>query len=655
MLSCPCQHLPLYQQHRHRNRHGNFTAAVHQHQNSENPLTTTSAGDHDSVLRTHNSISTSLLQQHLKLPNQLQNNTLPHLEAIPAEEKVKFLEMSLITKKRLPRFPGAVSLQFTTENDIASPLKTLFRDENDSQKVDDLDEEMVMRALKIRRKVTAEIFKQAMAKGKFGITYSTNLTDRLGEFIDYVMIEAAALKKIPEFEVSSFNVRARTVIDDLKVVPLIRWLKHNHLSYNKIAKLICMSRGNLGSIRRVAEWLKSIHVKGDFVGAVLVKAGENILERSQEELEAIVEYLESNGVRRDWMGYVMSRCPQLLSCTMKEVKIRVAFFLDMGLNEKDFGTMIFEYPRVLGYFTLEEMNQKVNYLKEFGLSDEEVGRLLAFKPQLMSCSIEERWKPLIQYFYYLGISRDGIRRMLFIKPMVFCVDLEKTIVPKVRFFQDIGIHDGAIGNMLAKFPPLLTYSLYKKIRPVVIFLMTKAGVAEKDIGKVIALAPELLGCSIVHKLEVNVKYFLSLGIRLQQLGQMIADFPMLLRYNTELLRPKYLYLRRNMIRPLQDLIDFPRYLSYSLEERIIPRHKVLVENQVNLKLRYMLACTDEEFGQKVESAVERRQRYKATLVRGAPISSPLADDFEQDNTSFSLLATNTDPSDALGSEDFESL
>jgi mTERF domain-containing protein len=58
--------------------------------------------------------------------------------------------------------------------------------------------------------------------------------------------------------------------------------------------------------------------------------------------------------------------------------------------------------------------------------------------------------------------------------------------------------------------------------------MTKAGVSEKDIGKVVALAPELLGCSIVKKLEVNVKYFLSLGIRVQQLGEMIADFPMLL-------------------------------------------------------------------------------------------------------------------------------
>lgn len=92
----------------------------------------------------------------------------------------------------------------------------------------------------------------------------------------------------------------------------------------------------------------------------------------------------------------------------------------------------------------------------------------------------------------------------------------------------------------------------------VIFLMTKAGVREKDIGKVIALGPELFGYSIVHKLEFNLKYFLSLGIHTRTLGEMIADFPMLLRYNIDILRPKYQYLRRTMVRPLQDIIDFPR-------------------------------------------------------------------------------------------------
>lgn len=550
--------------------------------------------------------------------------------------------MSLV-RKRPPQFPGSIYVRRTHGNDpFALPLDTLFgvNGENDD------DGEMLIRAVEIRRKVSLEIFIDSMTKkGKFGITYSTNLGSKLGDFIDLVMIEAAGMKKVPEFSRLSFNARARRFIEESNVVPLIRWLKHNSLSYPQIGRMICMSKGNLESVKYLVDWLKSIHVKGRYIGVVFMRIGDTILKRSTEELDEIILYLESKGVRRDWMGYVISRCAELLAFSLEEVKIRVRFYMDMGMNEHDFGTMVYDCPKVLGYFTLEDMNQKVNYLKDFGLSHEDVGRLLAFKPQLMACGIEERWKPLLKFLYYLGIDRDGMRRMLVIKPMVFCVDMETTIVPKVRFFQDIGIKEDAIGRMLVKFPPLLTYSLFKKIRPVVVFLLTKAGVTQKDIAKVIASAPELLGCSIAHKLDGNVKYFLSLGINLRQLGEMIADFPMLIRYNVELHRPKYRYLRRTMVRPLEDLIEFPRFFSYSLEERIIPRHKIMVENRVNFKLRYMLASSDEEFKQRVQATIERRKRFElgaASLYKEDDNKLPELEQQAEVSNSLTMDSSNSD-------------
>ncbi|XP_052114891.1 transcription termination factor MTERF2, chloroplastic isoform X2 [Arachis duranensis] len=564
--------------------------------NCHNPHSQDAPDEHHQspVHRKHNSKSTNFLLQNLSQNNQNQQQlTAPQkieLEEhpiMPHQEKVKLLELSLV-RKRTPQFPGSIYVQSPSDSDVGSslpPIRNLFQSSVDNDgggHVDEEEEEMIMRAVEIRRKVTLEIFKEAMMKeGRFGITYTTNLANRLQGFLDYVMIEAASLKRMPEYSNSSFNLRAKTVIEDSQVVPLIRWLKHNELSYPQISKLILLSRGRIDLIRDRVQWLKSIHVKGEFLGVALVKGGENILHRSYKELDEIVEYLVSNGVRRDWVGYVISRCPQLLSYSLEEVKTRVAFYVDMGMNEKDFGTMVFDFPRALGHLTMEEMNQKVNYLKEFGLKNEDVGKLLAFRPQLMGCSIEEQWKPLVKYFYYYGITKDGMRRMLTLKPMVFCTDLKLNIVPKVKFFQDIGVRDDAIGNMLVKFPTLLTYSLNKKIRPVVIFLMTKAGVTEKDIAK---------------------------------LGEMVADFPLLLRYNPDVLRPKYVYLRRTMIRPLQDIIEFPRFFSYSLEGRIIPRHKVLVENQLNIKLRYMLASSDVQFKKLVNDLIRKRNKFQSGVA-----------------------------------------
>lgn len=144
--------------------------------------------------------------------------------------------MSLVAK-RPPLFPGSI---YIANDSLSQPLQTLFKnprksylvndagiDEGDSESdgEDVVDDKMIMKALEIRRKVTTEIFMQAMKGGKFGITYSTNVTNKLGDFIDHVMIKAAALKKSPEFCNSTFNVRAKHVIEESDVVPIIRYLK----------------------------------------------------------------------------------------------------------------------------------------------------------------------------------------------------------------------------------------------------------------------------------------------------------------------------------------------------------------------------------------------------------------------------------------------
>ncbi|KAK8963840.1 hypothetical protein KSP40_PGU007924 [Platanthera guangdongensis] len=469
---------------------------------------------------------------------------------------------------------------------------------------------VILRILAVRKVCDVGRFIVRLQDADKSKPYSAKIVSCLPVFVDQVVIEAADMKVVPEFSHLSFNARAKCFIQRSGVVDLVKWLKHNSLTYPQIGKLICLCSANLEPVRRVAEWLKTIHVKGNYLGYVLVKAS-CILEHNLEILDGIVDYLEKMGVRKEWMGYVVSRCPKLLTLSMDDIESRVKFYMQMGMDEKDFGTMVYDYPKVLGFFSMEDMNSKVNYLKEFGLATEEVGRVLAYKPQLMGCSIEERWKPLVKYMYYLGLRRDGLKRILMAKPAVFCVDLEKNIAPKVRFLQDIGVRQEDIGSVLARFPSLLTYSLYKKIRPVVIYLLTKAGVTKENIAKVIAFDPQLVGCSIIKKLDVSVKYFLSLGIRLHIIGEMITDFPMLLRYNLDIIRPKYRYLRRIMIRPLQDLIEFPRFFSYSLEGRIIPRHEILVKNRVNFKLRYMLTSSDEEFNRRVFDAVENRRRFES--------------------------------------------
>lgn len=167
----------------------------------------TTPPNEDQILRKHNAKSTALLY-HLPLPHDPQSQK---------DEKL-LLQLSM-ARTRTPQFPGSIYVQSPGDNDVATslpPLRTLF-DENDE------DYEILLKAVEIRRSVTMEIFMEAMRKkGKFGITYSTNLASRAAEFIDFVMIQAASMKELPQFSNSSFNVRAETFLDNSNVVPIIR-------------------------------------------------------------------------------------------------------------------------------------------------------------------------------------------------------------------------------------------------------------------------------------------------------------------------------------------------------------------------------------------------------------------------------------------------
>lgn len=178
------------------------------------------------ILRRHNANSSSLLLHRFSHRRQNEQQAQEPIdkeenleESIPEEEKVKILELSLVTR-RTPQFPGSVYIRSPDETS-KPPLHKLFDDGSSGRDWDENDKALI-RAIEIRRKVTVEIMKEAMRNGKFGITYSTNLISLLPDFIDHVMIEAAALKNSPEFAKFTFNARAKTFIDESDVVPLIR-------------------------------------------------------------------------------------------------------------------------------------------------------------------------------------------------------------------------------------------------------------------------------------------------------------------------------------------------------------------------------------------------------------------------------------------------
>ncbi|KAG6551731.1 hypothetical protein Mapa_006821 [Marchantia paleacea] len=441
------------------------------------------------------------------------------------------------------------------EDSRADAGASLVRTDMEDKPVDE-DELILRRALKKKRAIAEETLESALRAGGLGPTYCRDVMARLSPFVDRILTEAVYLKKVPAYKYLSFNSRARLYLDQSRVVDLIKWLKHQNLSVPRIGSLICLADENLGRIKPRIEVLKSIYVKGRELG-VVIEREPSILDQSLAEIHNTIQILETAGVERKWLGLVVSRSPRVFSVGSDELLQKISMFTDLGISPEDFGLLVFKFPAVLGHLSVEEMLSKVDYLEQIGLEDDVLRRVIVSTPQLLACSIGESWDKLLRYFYFLRIELSGIRRILGVQPEVFCLNLADNIAPKVRFLRAIGVRDEIIGQVIVSFPAILTYSLDKKIRPVVSFFW--------------------------KELELP--------------RRMWASIPTL--------HPKIRYFKRVMKRPLDDIIAFPRYFSYSLKTRIIPRHELLVKRGLTFSLKHMLACSDETFNLRVAAAESR--------------------------------------------------
>lgn len=159
-------------------------------------------------------------------------------------------------------------------------------------------------------------------------------------------------------------------------------------------------------------------------------------------------------------------------------------------------------------------------------------------------------------------------------------------------------------------PRLLICSVELQLRPTLYFLQSTVGICK--VNKL----THLLSCSVESKLIPRIEYFQQLGFSYKDTITMFRRFPSLFCYSIkENLEPKFNYFVIEMGRNLKELKEFPHYFSFSLENRIKPRHKKCVEKKVCLSLPVMLKSGEEQFRDRLEVF------YSSSMpVRTSPLS-----------------------------------
>nr|XP_043615176.1 transcription termination factor MTERF5, chloroplastic [Erigeron canadensis] len=279
----------------------------------------------------------------------------------------------------------------------------------------------------------------------------------------------------------------------------------------------------------------------------------------------------------------------------------------------------------------------VVYLEELGMEREVIKEVIRKFPAFAYYSLEGKIKPVVEFLLDLGISKSDIPVIISKRPQLCGISLTENLIPTMAFLEDLGVDKKKWAKVIYRFPALLTYSRSKLQSTVDYFY--EIGLSSQDVGKVLTRYPSIISYSVEEKLRPTAEYIQSIGVNpavlmsrcpqafglsieaslkpvtefFLQKGYHIADFALMAsRYGAlytfsveDNLLPKWEYFL-TMDYPKTELVKFPQYFGYSLEERIKPRHEIVKESAVRLLLNQVLSLSDEDFYKLLKRKVKKK-------------------------------------------------
>ncbi|MQL71218.1 hypothetical protein Taro_003529 [Colocasia esculenta] len=183
-----------------------------------------------------------------------------------------------------------------------------------------------------------------------------------------------------------------------------------------------------------------------------------------------------------------------------------------------------------------------------------------------------------------GFTPSDLRRICGMCPEILTAGGPRALAPVFAFLlREAGV-DGLHGlrRAVRRRPRLLVSDVAARLRPTLYFLQM---LGVPDVGR--RHAP-LLSCSGVGFLPWEAR-------------AMVRRFPQLFCYSiADNLEPKFDFFAMEMGRDLRELKEFPQYFSFSLKERIMPRHWRCADGGVFLPLPALLKPGDEQFVARLE-------------------------------------------------------
>ncbi|XP_045789893.1 transcription termination factor MTERF5, chloroplastic-like isoform X1 [Trifolium pratense] len=268
----------------------------------------------------------------------------------------------------------------------------------------------------------------------------------------------------------------------------------------------------------------------------------------------------------------------------------IVYLMEHGMNSDQIRTLMRRSPAFARYSLEDKIKPLVEFFLELGVPKEQIPIILTKRPQLCALSLSKNIKPTVKFLESLGADKKQWVKAIYRFPTLLTYSKQK-INEKVDFLLELGISDESIGRILTRFPNIVGCSVEDNLRPTATYFRS-LGV---DVGALLLRCPQMIGLSIEANIKPATEFFLERGYTLEEIGTMISRCAMLYTYSlTETMVPKLDFFMTTDY-PKSELVNFPQYFGYSLEQRIKPRYARMKASGVRVVLNRLLSVTSSDF------------------------------------------------------------
>lgn len=320
-------------------------------------------------------------------------------------------------------------------------------------------------------------------------------------------------------------------------------------------------------------FLRTMGVKEEKLSRLIDKCPSVLLRGFKDGMGQFLQTLRSAGVREQLACLILEKNPNLVMRILERNIFRenLEYLLHCGLSVTQLERVVRIYPQFLAASKQLQLQPTVEFLLRVGVTKGKIGKVVSLSPYYLGYRHEISLLPKVAFLISVGVKRENIGKIIMEQPSMLCLSVAENITPKLIYFKSLGVERERVGEIITRYPALLTSSMDSMKLKVDFF--TSKGLVGKNLVNLLTLHPDLLGRSL-ESLNLGFENLQSFGFSQNEVLTILKSHPTVLGSSESHLRKKFEFLTRVMNRSLKEVLRFTAFVTYSLDGRIKPRHRV---------------------------------------------------------------------------------